>query len=163
MNRLLDWYYIRCQRYSSWRFLLELLILSFVLKMIPAICMGLFGIEEFTTTTDVISEDGASAIVISALLIAPVIETFIGQWIPILLISWITRKRGHIMLWPSLFFASLHLYAGVWNIFIIFPAALVFTWCFYVQYANSLWKALLLTAILHALHNSIACGIYFMA
>ena len=71
MNRLLTWYYHRCLRYSSTRFIFELLTLSFILKMVPAVGISLLGIEDFTTTTDVVSQDGPFAIIVSTILIAP--------------------------------------------------------------------------------------------
>jgi hypothetical protein len=63
----------------------------------------------------------------------------------------------------AIFFALLHLHVGWTGPLTVLPGALVFSWCWWVQWHRSLGRAYWMTTVLHAAHNAIALLIYAIA
>lgn len=160
---ILNRYRKRLTVLSAKTLLLELTVLSFVLKFIPGLLMGLFVSEPFQTTTEVQLEHQSELyVVFMAVIVAPPLETIIGQWIPILIVSFFTRKLYYQLTIPAVLFGLMHIYAGWASVLIILFPGLVFTLCFISQQERSLWQAYWTTTVLHAVHNLISLLVYFI-
>ncbi|MDX9753416.1 MAG: CPBP family intramembrane glutamic endopeptidase [bacterium] len=162
LNHLLEKYYQRSRAQSTRRLITELIILSFLLKLIPAIAVGLTGIDPDTlqSTTDVNAQEGIAFLFVAAVLVSPPVETIFGQWFLLWLTSWFTSRRLWLLLIPATLFAAMHVYAGWINFFFVFPPSLIFTWCFMVNREHSRWKAVWTTTFVHFVHNAVAVGLY---
>jgi hypothetical protein len=155
-------YWQRCQTYSTSRLMGEMVALSFFLKMIPGFFLELLGCGDYAITTDAGMEDGVDVLLIGSLLIAPPLETLIGQGLFVGVVSLFTNKRRWRLLIPTTIFSALHIYAGWQNFFLIFPAGFFFTWCFLLLAARSKWKAFWVTTLVHFFHNLVAVSIYLL-
>lgn len=143
--------------------LVELTILSFVVKFIPGLVLGFFLSDQLQTTTDVQAATNSEIeMLFLAVIAAPPLETVIGQWLPVFVVSFFTRKVLSPLLISALFFGLLHLYAGWASVFIIFFPGLVFSLCFLAQQDRSIWRAYWTTTVLHAIHNLISLTVYFI-
>lgn len=162
MDKMLKWYQTRLQNLSIIQMMVELNVLCFVMKALPGLMLPLFITEPFQTTTDVMMEQQSELFVLfTSVLIAPPLETIIGQWMPIVILTFFTRRLFHLLFWSALFFAVLHLYAGWISVFIVFFPGFVFSLCFVSQWEKSFWRAYWMTTLLHALHNLLSLIFYF--
>jgi hypothetical protein len=168
-------YWHRLEGYTPKRFLGEMLLIMFVLKILISIPLGIFVSWEKNpqgTSTQSVMMDGEVTLVarhtesskqvnppeqvFSAIIIAPLLETLFGQWLPIVVIGFFTQKLRLLIGGSALFFTLLHipvvgiLAAGV------FPPALAFSFSWLIQRTHSRWRAYWMTAALHAAHNVIA-------
>jgi len=94
---------------------------------------------------------------ILVLTIAPMLETIMGQWGPIAVVQQWTSRPAPALAAATCFFAGLHLLS--WDVMIVIatlPVGFVLAWSFFVWQRQSLWHALGVTAVIHALHNAIA-------
>lgn len=162
MRRAIYAYFKHTQRYPPWRFVVEMLALTFAMKLAAGLLLGACGVTGAQTTTEALAEDGNRLLIIAkALILAPLYETVIGQWLPIAIIGRFTMKLDWKIGGSALFFAMLHVGFGWVNPVILLPAALFFSWSWAAQRPRSLERAFALTALIHLLHNAIALGIYF--
>jgi hypothetical protein len=121
--------------------------------------------KALSTTTEQIAVHGPLFLFITAVLIAPVAETLVGQWLPILALSLFTKSKVAINLGSTLFFSYLHLDEGLINALSMLPVGIILAGTFvrfqktgpwYLRYLHSF----LATTVLHALHNGIAVGLF---
>lgn len=160
---ILNRYQKRLTVLSAKTVLLELTVLSFAIKFIPGLLMGLFLSEPIQTTTEVQLENQSELyVILMAVIVAPPLETIIGQWIPIVIVSLFTKNLTYKLTIPAAFFGLMHIYAGWASVLIIFFPGLVFTLCFISQQERSLWRAYWSTSVLHAVHNLISLLVYFI-
>ena len=106
----------------------------------------------------------AGAIVFVAAFLALPIETFFGQAFPI----WVLRKVRvqkwrWLILGSSLVFGAMHLLVDVGSFFVGFGGGLALSTCWLAWREQSLKRAFWGTTAVHAAHNAIALGVYFLA
>lgn len=87
---------------------------------------------------------------------APLIETVLGQWLPIR-VARIWTENPKILLWTSTcVFALQHIHAGFSGLAVGFGGGIVLAFVFLAWYRVSFVKAFGMTSAIHALHNGIA-------
>ena len=87
---------------------------------------------------------------------APLIETILGQWLPIR-IARIWTENAKVLLWTSTcVFALQHIHAGFSGLAVGFGGGIVLAFAFLAWYRVSFGKAFWMTSAIHALHNGIA-------
>jgi membrane protease YdiL (CAAX protease family) len=83
----------------------------------------------------------------------PVVETIIFQWLPITLLEKITSNIKLIIGIDAALFAFAHWDYSFIYVLTVLPLALVLAWSFIAHNNDSLLKAGILTASIHALYN----------
>jgi len=156
-------YFERTRSYSTARFVIELALVPFPLKVLLGALISLLGTSTFETTTDVLAEEGVGTLLIGCLIIAPLLETVVGQWLPIWLLSLATRSVPLIVCGSAFLFALQHLHVGIPGVVITYPIAVFLSWSFLSMRKASFARAYWVTAAIHALHNALAIGIYLLA
>ncbi len=92
-----------------------------------------------------------------ALGLAPILETLIGQWVPILMVRQLTSRDWPALVVTTFLFAGLHFVSWDAMIFVAtIPVGFVLAWSFLVWQRRSLAYAIGVTAAIHACHNAIA-------
>ncbi|MBD3268383.1 hypothetical protein GF373_17085 [bacterium] len=162
INHFVQW----CERHytaqSRWHFIFTMVVWSFLLKIITLIPIGFLTTGDYQTTTDVGLQEGIAILVMGAIVIGPAVETLLGQWFFIWLTGRFTQRVNHLIFWPTILFAALHVYAGFMNFFIILGPALIFTLSFWVCWKRAFWTAFWVTTVIHMIHNGIALSLYFL-
>lgn len=152
--------YIRRTRdFGFWRFVFEMVAVAMVLR-VPAILLAVaFGESgESVTVYDWERELGRTGLVVTAILIAPPLETLIAQWIPIRLIKRFGGSDAVAVLGSAALFGSLHRGQGTAAVMVMFATGLVLAWSLVVWYSRSRWRGILAPVLIHALLNAIAVG-----
>lgn len=91
------------------------------------------------------------SIVFGALVLSPVFETFIGQWLPISLAGFFTRKKVILILISATFFSLAH---GISQVIIAnFFVGLILAWSFLLKQKTSVWEAIGATIGIHFVQN----------
>lgn len=168
MRRLIASYFEQTTRYGTRRFIIEMLIVAFILKGLIGVIAGLlfelFGIDQLPqTTTELTAQQGLVMLIVAALIIAPPLETLIGQWLPIALVGIFSRSPLKKVVGSALFFSAQHLYAGFFGLITTFPLAVVLAWSFVLHRRHSRWRACWVTTAIHFWHNAIAILVYLLA
>lgn len=148
--------------YSRRRFIIELALIAFpckILFMVPWVLLGL----EINSTTEVVDKGSTLLLFFLGCVVAPIVETFIGQWIPIRVMYYFTNRISAILIVSALFFAAQHLHVGLSGFVYTFPIAVLLSWSFLVYRQRSRWEAYWVTAAIHSLHNFIALLMYAIA
>jgi hypothetical protein len=156
-------YFERTRSYSTTRFVLELALVPFPLKMLVGALIGLLAGPTFETTTDVLAEEGVATLLFGGLVAAPLLETIVGQWLPIWLLSLATRSVPVIVCGSAFLFALQHLHVGIPGVAVTFPIGVFLSWSFFTMRTVSFLKAYWVTTAIHALHNGLAIGLYLLA
>ncbi len=170
MPKLLRWYLNRCAQYSTWRYMLEMTFLMFLSKTAVFIVAAPFLVaasspKALSTTTEQIAVHGTTFLVITAVIVAPLAETFIAQLLPIELLSLCTKSLVAINIGSTLFFSYLHYDEGLINALSMIPIGIILAgtslrfrgkgpW-----YRRSIYPFLMVT-LLHAVHNGIAVSLF---
>jgi len=130
-------------RYLGWALLADLPV---------TIAVG-FLLNALTGTTwPEFPADSLPRILVAMCVFAPIVETF-GLAIVIVVLRRFMKRTEYVPLVAALFCAGLHSLAKpLWGIE-IFWAFLIFSLCYVTWARKSVWQALGLTALLHALHN----------
>lgn len=159
---ILQSYKKRIKRLSTFSLLIELSLFSIVIKTIPGILLSLITTQPIETTTDFqLERESELFVFITAVLLAPPIETVLGQWIPIFVLSRFTKKIFHLILWSSFWFALWHIYAGWESVLIVWFPGMIFSLCFIALQEHSFWRAYCMTTLVHAIHNMFSLVVYF--
>jgi hypothetical protein len=148
--------------YSRRRFIVELALIAFpckILFMLPWMMLGL----DIKSTTEAVDKGDTSLLFFLACIVAPALETLIGQWIPIRVMYYFTNRITPIMIGSAAFFAAQHLHVGLSGFVYTFPVALLLSWSFLVYRRRSRWEAYWVTASIHCLHNFIVLLFYSLA
>jgi hypothetical protein len=155
-------YFRNTQHYSKIRFIAEMTVLAFVLKLI-------FGIGYFLTTgdtgeqidqgfDDILAKGWIFTIIFITIFAAA--ETFIGQWLIIYLTSKFTNNIYIKLFTSAIFFSLLHVDPIL--IVTIFPVGIIFAWSFILYRRQSRWAGFWVTTLIHIIQNLIATSaIYF--
>lgn len=111
------------------------------------------GIHQSTLDSTVL-KDYQDSDQLYAILIAPIIETAIGQWLPIWIASFFTTRTSILLFVSTIVFVGFHVYPL--RILTVLPIGIILAWSFVVNRRKSTRRAFGVTIAIHALHNSIA-------
>jgi membrane protease YdiL (CAAX protease family) len=158
-------YFNSASHYSRTRFILELTIVTFLIKILfAAVVFTIFNYHEELEGVKNAQEDinrfGFFTMVILVAIVTPLIETPIGQMLPIWITSKFTNKDWIKVVTSSIFFASLHW--PIQDIIVISPATIIFAWAYVTKRKISRSEAFIDTALIHGLHNLIASAFYLI-
>jgi membrane protease YdiL (CAAX protease family) len=152
--RLLNRYLEQTKAYSALRLIVELTAVGFALKLLVGFALGLSpwadSLEKFVQGQPALD----LGFVIDAILVAPILETVLLQWIPIKITSCFTSRPGVLVVVSAIIFAAAHI--NPCHALAVFPAGLVLGWVFVSKRNESLGQAFWLTAVVHLLHNVVA-------
>lgn len=162
----IDNYFNRLKTYPNWRFVLEMTLLAFILKILFIIIFGIvFALLGLPTESDLSFEQDMAKnnffILVFLLTIFASFETLTSQWFIIWLVSRFTNHIYWQILFSSLVFSILH-----WELFLavtVFPIGILLAWSFIIKRAKSRWEAFWVTTAIHALHNLVATGLVWLA
>jgi len=150
----------RLRRHLDWLrslpilpFSLMLALWAYVLRIVPAIIVAIVAVA---TEVDVPVVDAPWYL---AIIVPPVIETLIGQWLPIALTSRFTKKTSLMIAASTILFSAGHYDAGLLSMIIAAPPGLVLAWAFVVWRDKGIWPALSATALVHMWINLAASGL----
>lgn len=154
MNSILS-YLHKTQEYSVSRYMVEMTILGYSLKLIGAVIFYIiiYGITGQDITLQMDDPVLGITLVLSALLVAPLIETVLGQMIPVWLTGFFTQNIYIKVMVSAIFFTIMHPFPSYGA---LFPIAFIFAWTYCIKQKRSIWHAYGMTAGLHAIHNAIA-------
>jgi len=155
-------YFEGTRRYSRRRFILEMALLAIPLKMIMGVLWAVVGGRAELSTTEVLDRqhDGFSLFV-NACVLAPLLETLIGQWLPLWIASWFTRETAWRVAFSAVLFSALHLYVGFSGFLSILPVGVLLAWSFALKREQSRREAYGVTCAIHAIHNFVTLFIYY--
>jgi hypothetical protein len=148
--------------YSTWRFILEFTLLAFPLKMLFVLPYAALG-GKLGSTTEAAYNGNPVQFLLLACVAAPLLETFIGQWIPIRLTWFFSHRWSVLLLSSATVFAAQHLHVGFSGFLATFPVAFLLSWSFLVYREYSRWRAYWVTAAIHGLHNFITATVFLLA
>jgi membrane protease YdiL (CAAX protease family) len=165
--RLIRQYLSQIEQYSVVRFIFEMTGWAFLLKLltflllIPVLVVK-GGAASMTTTTEQIAAGGLENLIVVTLLVSPLVETILGQWIPISLLKILRAPVWLQLVGSALLFALGHFQAGMVAVVITFPVGVLFSWS-YVRYLKySLWAGLGVPTAIHFLHNLLALSAFLL-
>lgn len=155
-------YLNRTKSYTSTRFIIELSFLAVLGKILIAFFIGVL-IYANDINASKLPTPGyqkiSSPILLFFLLciLGPVIETIIGQWLPITLIKKITSNTNLVMWIDVMLFTFAHYWSyGFIQSFFVLPSAIVLAWSFILHSDDSFLKAFWITTSIHAVYNIVA-------
>lgn len=158
MHRISN-YFSRTKKYSVIRFIVEMSVLAFLLKMLAIIIavpvlisMGL------NTETNLELEKGflEDPFLVAGILIIlfAAFETIIGQMFILWLSKKISKAHSFRILCSAIVFALLHVEPIIMAA--VFPIGLILAWAFVLYREKSLWSAIWVTTAIHVAHNLFA-------
>jgi membrane protease YdiL (CAAX protease family) len=147
-------YLEKTKSYSLLRLIVELTCITFVLKIFVAILLAPFAEGMGAQKLLAAHKSITPALLIAALIAAPLLETLVLQWLPIRITSRFTTRPAMIVSISALFFAAAHV--NLFHAAVILPLGFILAWVFLIKRKESVWKAFWVTTSLHAFHNSIA-------
>lgn len=104
----------------------------------------------------IMAEWGKGSALLMGVVFAPLIETILGQWLPIR-IARIWTEDPKVLLWTAtVVFSVQHLHAGFSGLAVGFGGGIVLAFAFLAWYRMSFGKAYLMTSAIHAVHNGLA-------
>lgn len=174
MINLISNYFKKTSNYSVGRFIFEMYLLAILIKVILIVFMliaiviyepieyFLFG-ETGDSESQFDHLNWVSALLIICLIL-PVIESIVGQGIPILFLSYMISNKVMLVICSSLWFTYLHnlAFESVAYAIIIFFAGIIFAWCFIAYKKKGFWKAITISTIVHSLYNfTVLLTMYF--
>lgn len=143
--------------HSTFRFILELSLIAFFIKIPFLIISGVFftfiGMEELVNLSDELQTAQATlSDFFFGVILAPSIETVFGQWIPIAVGSIFLKKTRWVIIFSAIIFALFHFPAIAFapGAFLI---GLLLAWCWLLKRKTGRWEAFWVTTSVHALHN----------
>lgn len=146
----------RTRRYSWPRFLFEATVVALLLR-IPVVWIGVpFVGEDARTAYDWLDEYTIAEMAMIAIIIGPILETIVAQWLPVALGRRLFHSDGYAVLFSAWLFGWLHYTQGALLVLVMFTTGLVLAWTFVVWRARSRGQALLMTTAVHAALNAVA-------
>jgi hypothetical protein len=142
-----------------WRAWLIAFIPSLVVGAIAASSFALLGYKDPQPDFSSLSE-----LVVVAVLVAPWLETLI-MWPVLAVLKLILRRTLLVALASGVIFGALHVVGGphlsqgvatTWSF-------LILSLCFLEWYKKSKWRAIVVTALVHTLHNGLVFGVVMIA
>jgi hypothetical protein len=162
-------YFEHTKTYSLPRFVIELTLLAFGLKILSSIVwviieglirIVLGSVPELGQNMPEDVDTFAIPILIFFVTIGPALETLVGQALPIKLVSRFTTSQTAQIIVSALFFSALHYYPFL--IINVLPVGIILAWSYLYHRQTSFARAFWVTTIIHALHNLIALGLQYL-
>ena len=154
--RLIGRYFEHLKKTKFYLFIFELFICQLLLNELILSIAHLF-LNFQSENTGVLSSDINNINILSAVdkvIIAPILETILLQFIPIQIASTFGTHIFYQWLLSSLFFSALHAtFSGVRYFFGVLGSGCILSLAFLLKRDKSLWTSILATTILHALMN----------
>jgi hypothetical protein len=159
LDRLLPW----VRGLSVGPFILVMTAAAFLIKIIITLPAALF---VTTGTTDMgmaslIEAMGLPLTLAVVAVVTPLVETAIGQWLPIRLGRLVTQRWPILIAVSCLVFGGLHALAGLLGVLTGMATGLVLAWSFLRWEDVSRWRAYWVTSSIHGLHNLIVMAYYW--
>ncbi len=158
MSRIRN-YFHRTEKYNVVRFITEMSVLAFLLKLVAiTIAIPIFAYFGVSTETNLdleksFLEDPLWQAVPLIILFAG-FETIIGQMFVLWLSKKISKDLSFRLLCSALVFALLHVEPIL--IAAVFPIGIVLAWAYVLYREKSLWSAVWVTTAIHVVHNLFA-------
>ena len=153
----------RTRRYPWWRFLLEATVVALLLR-IPVVWLAVPIVgEDARTAYDWLDEYTVAEMAVIALLVGPMIETVVAQWLPVAFGRRFFQSDGYAVLLSAWLFGWLHYTQGVLLVLIMFSTGLVLAWTFVVWRTRGLAQAFVMTTAVHAALNAVALAAALLA
>lgn len=164
VERHIEW----LERFRIPGFILVITGYLFVLKLLVAMVFAVFwygfienngGAVDGNATDGM--EDGYLETFVTVAIAAPLIETFVGQWLPIRLATLVTNRIPMVVLLSLCVFAGMHILpapSSMTDWVVGISCGFVFALSFVRWKRVSYWRAYWVTAIAHGLHNALVFG-----
>ncbi len=159
-------YFQRAANYSTWRFILELSAVSFILK-ISFVIVGLpiLSLLGFSTANDLSLEESFLDYylwqAVGLVIIYASIETITSQMFVLWLTKHISKDTAFRIFVSALIFALLHVEPML--IVAVFPIGLILAWTYLLYRQKSVWSALWVTTAIHVIHNLFALWLVYLS
>ncbi len=166
MIKLIVKYFQKTEGYSTGRFIVEMYTITLISKIVLSILFFIYwkvlnsnGVA-FGVDIDSYSNSFLNGIhwvigFIIICIIAPFFETIIGQLIPILISSRIFNKITYILGSSVMINTVLHYPFDIHELSILLFLSTILAWSFLTYMKEGYWKAIFVTATIHALNNFI--------
>jgi hypothetical protein len=160
-------YFKRVNKYPHWRFILELTVLCFILKVISAGILGdlliHFGFKFYSADLDFNKSLLKTSILWSILSIPffAALETLWGQWFLLWVSSKFTQSSAVQIIFSTVLFSLAHV--DIFQIVAVYPIGAVLAWVFLQKRKNSKWEAFWVTTTIHAFHNYLAMFLLWLS
>ncbi len=102
---------------------------------------------------------GAYFILVSA----PLYETIVGQWAPMVFTKWLKKPTQHAVFYAAIWFGLIHIRAGAAYVIQNIGVGWILAGCFLFGRREGFFKAYRLTTIAHALHNTLVFFILYFS
>ncbi|HHW19491.1 MAG TPA: CPBP family intramembrane metalloprotease [Firmicutes bacterium] len=142
---------IKIRRHLQWLerlhivpFTLLMAVYAFVGRLVVALPLA---IAILITGEDVFVIPDREYPVAAVLILAPLVETIIGQWLPITVASRFTQRNSVQILVSTALFSALHVEPI--SVIAAVPPAIVLAYAFIVHRRRGTWQALFATAMVH--------------
>ncbi len=160
VRQLIEGYFRRTEHYSLRRFIAEMALVPFPLKILLGVGFAALGGEVTQSTTDAVAKWGPAVLLGTAIIVAPLLETLIGQWLPIWVASRFTNSTVWIIAAATFVFSIQHVHVGVVGLLTALPPGIFLAWSFLLMRRHSRWRAYWVTSVVHSLHNAVALIVY---
>ncbi len=166
MKSKLIGYFAQTRSYPVWRFIIEMAVIAFFLKILfILIGIPIVSFLGLSTETDLSLEksflDYQIWLTVGLIVIFAAFETITSQMFVLWFAKKISKDTAFRILLSSVVFALLHVEPML--IFAVFPIGLILAWTYLVYRERSIWAALWVTTTIHALHNLFALWLVSMA
>jgi hypothetical protein len=162
MKQIISW----LTKTNSFNFIIVLTIASILVK-IPGTLIGNFlltsaGLNHPPFSSDQQLAKLTLAFFITAVILAPLFETTIGQYLPFKIIGKFTKSKKLTIILSALIFSLIHL-PVIGFLLSAFLVGLIFSWGYVLKTTDKNNKPFVLITISHSIHNLIAfIAAYFM-
>ncbi len=152
--------------YQNWvkmkplKFIFTTVFIGFMSMITIGIILFLIGVDSDEIGKLDYTKFSVAYLFLLAVVIAPIIETFIGQILPIKLIQYLFKNKSEIIsiLFSAIIFSLMHISYSIWYSILIFPLAFLLAKT-YVIFQKRKESSYWMTTAVHALHNLIAITI----
>ena len=148
-------YYKKWKGLNSFSFIIITTVLILVLMIPIALVLNILDINDEDIGGIDFENYSFFVFFILTVIIAPIIETFIGQVIPIKIARNLLEKKIFVLLLSAFFFSAMHIGYSIWYGFLVFPMGFILAETFIIfeeRRESSFW----ITASVHSLKNLIA-------
>ncbi len=148
----------KLEKLNRTKFVVLMTFLAFLLKVLAYFIANIiFGIWQNPTLEKLIQDTNVQpnimTLIISGIIIAPIIETVVGQLIPIKITSLFTKKTSINLIISVIVFSGLHDYS---NILTGIGVGTILAYSYLLKLKISEKEAFFTTTAIHLLHNLIA-------
>lgn len=156
----------RIESLNDISFVIIIALIAFFIK-VPGILIGDFLVRLIGLTNPQFVSDQQIPLMsavdfVTAVIVAPPIETFFGQFLPISIVGKFTNRNSVKIFFSAIIFSLSHL--PVLGFLIgAFLIGMIFSWGYIIKSKQSKKKAFLLITLIHGLHNLIAFLLVLMS